>query len=276
VHALRQRFEILPLSEAVTRLRQGPLPRPTAVLTFDDGFQDAHDVVLPILRQAGLPATLFLPTALLDTSDTIWFCRLNRALARARADTLAWNGARLSLASPQDRARAAVVLKAQLKALPHPRLLAELRRLVLALGDDPDAPIAPDSPYRLLDRPALAALVASGLVELGAHTESHAILSLLSPAEQQREIAPSLARVAALSGAPCTLFAYPNGERRDYDRESLRLLHASGVRAAVTAIGGLNHPDTPPLELRRCSVGPAWSLDQFVAATRHGGPPPRR
>src|SRR5262245_32703715 len=53
-------FDVVPLSEAVRRLRQRTVRRPTAVITFDDGFQSVHDVALPVLKRMGLPAAVFV------------------------------------------------------------------------------------------------------------------------------------------------------------------------------------------------------------------------
>ena len=108
-------------------------------------------------------------------------------------------------------------------------------------------------------RPALHTFFphqASGLVEVGAHTHTHAILSRLSPREQRSEIERSLQIVGEITGRPCQGFAYPNGLASDYDGETIRLLRAAGVRFAVTAMPGANDAATPALELRRHGVGP--------------------
>lgn len=44
----------------------GAPPHPTAFLTFDDGFQDNHDTALPILRQHGFKAFVFVLPPLVD------------------------------------------------------------------------------------------------------------------------------------------------------------------------------------------------------------------
>ena len=275
VDYLRQHFDVLPLSEAAARLNRGQLERPTAVLTFDDGFQNSYDVAFPILREAGLPSAYFVSTALIDTSDTIWFCRVNRALARTSLEALDWEGERLALGSVADKLRAWGVLKVKLKALPHPGLLDATRSLVSALGDDPQVPIDTDSPYRMLDQATIETMVQTDSIEIGAHTESHAILSLLSPRERRDEIVGSLEWVAQATGRRCELFAYPNGDVHDYDADTLQVLEAHDVRVSVTAVPGLNHPETPPLELRRFAVGPTWSLDQFASIVHGGAIPPR-
>lgn len=265
---LARHFDVLPLLEAVERLRQG-LKRPTAAITFDDGFQNNRDVAWPILRERGLPAAIFLATGLVGTSDTVWPCRIGAALARTRQGWLDWEGRRFDLSGPGARSAAGAALQARLKPLPHPRLLEAMRGILRELGASPEEPIPADSPYRILDREAVKELAASGLVEFGAHTDSHAILSLLPPRERAEEIGRSVAAVAELTGTGCRLFAYPNGRVEDYDAETVAAVAARGVKAAVTSQAGPNHPGTPPLELRRYGVGAGLPMGRFVLAVHH-------
>jgi peptidoglycan/xylan/chitin deacetylase (PgdA/CDA1 family) len=263
VEHLRRHFRLVPLSEAVRRLAEGALDAPTAVLTFDDGFRSVHDLAFPMLQALGVPATVFLVTGLLDTDDTVWFCRLHDALATTDRPRIAWDGAVLALTSPRERAKASELIQDQLKRLPPRELVAAVDGLVRDLGGDPHRAIATDSPYRMLDRTMVQTMARSGSIEFGAHTVSHAILRALAPAERSHEIARSLADVAAATERPCELFAYPNGRAEDYDAEAVRLLRACGVRAAVTTIDGSNDYTTPLLELRRFGVGAPTTVGDF-------------
>jgi peptidoglycan/xylan/chitin deacetylase (PgdA/CDA1 family) len=45
------------------------LPRDSFLLTFDDGLKQCYDVVAPILKRKGIPATFFLCSGFLDNKD---------------------------------------------------------------------------------------------------------------------------------------------------------------------------------------------------------------
>ncbi|HWW82070.1 MAG TPA: polysaccharide deacetylase family protein, partial [Vicinamibacterales bacterium] len=237
---LHRNFELLSLSEGVRRLENGGPDGPAAVLTFDDGFRSIHDLALPVLEALGVPATVFLTTGFLDTDDTLWFCRLHNALCTTDQSRLVWNGAVFDLGDPETTAGSSRTLQAELKRLPPSRIAEAVDCIVSALGGHPGTPIAEDSPYRILGREQIRAMVRSGLVEFGAHTVSHPILRPLDALERRVEVGQSLAAVQQATGRPCELFAYPNGLAEDYDSATVDLLRELGVRAAVTTIDGSN------------------------------------
>lgn len=61
------RYRVLPLTEIVGRLAEGPrLPERTLGLSFDDAFLSSYRTAWPRLRAAGLPVTLFIATDHID------------------------------------------------------------------------------------------------------------------------------------------------------------------------------------------------------------------
>ena len=58
-------FEFVTVSELAARAGDGAPPPGLAALTFDDGMDDNHSVLLPILRDRHVPATVYVATGLI-------------------------------------------------------------------------------------------------------------------------------------------------------------------------------------------------------------------
>ena len=138
----------------------------------------------------------------------------------------------------KEKAASSTALEQELKKLPHPELERELNEIVSSLTALPLGSLKPGSPFRILDRKSLAEMLRSGLIEFGAHTHSHAILSLLPVRLRSMEIDRSLKVVEALTEKPCQLFAYPNGRLEDYDQGVIQILEQR-------AYSGPNRPLIP-------------------------------
>ena len=59
---LHSRFDIVSLSEAQTRISSGRNQRPTACITFDDGYADNRRFAIPLLLNHRIPFTYFVST----------------------------------------------------------------------------------------------------------------------------------------------------------------------------------------------------------------------
>jgi peptidoglycan/xylan/chitin deacetylase (PgdA/CDA1 family) len=265
---LKKHCQVVPLRDIPQRVRAAAR-RPLVALTFDDGFQNNYGVALPILQELDLPATIFLATDFIGSDDTPWFCRINEALTLTSLTRLDWDGEAYDLSNRLRRAEAQARFQVRLKRFHHSELLERARQLITALGDRPGKPIPVGSPYRMLAAAEVAEMARTKLIEFGAHTCSHAILSGLSPAERSREITASLAAVEGLTGAPCTLFAYPNGRAIDYGPCDVATLQERKIDVAVTTIAGPNDPAVPALEMRRYMIGAGTPLGQFKLVTHH-------
>ncbi|QDU87442.1 Polysaccharide deacetylase [Pirellulimonas nuda] len=57
-----RRFDVVPLAEAQRRIARGHNQRPTACITFDDGYADNCRFAIPLLLRMGLPFTYFVAT----------------------------------------------------------------------------------------------------------------------------------------------------------------------------------------------------------------------
>ncbi len=76
------------------------VPRAAVIITFDDGYRDNHDVVLPILKQYRVPAVVFVATGYMDASETYWYDQIVNELLRTKATHLPLGGRRAGARYP--------------------------------------------------------------------------------------------------------------------------------------------------------------------------------
>jgi peptidoglycan/xylan/chitin deacetylase (PgdA/CDA1 family) len=239
-------FRVLPLPEAVARLRNGTLPLRAACVTFDDGYADNVTAALPILRKHGVPATFFLAAAFIN-GGRMWNDTVIETVRRAPGNTLDARAVgldTLDIATPDLRRRVIDRLLAALKYLP----LEERQRRAGELG----AAAACELPSGLMmTTEGVRQLHNSGMA-IGAHTVNHPILAKLDPERAANEIRDSKARLEAITGASVSLFAYPNGKPGfDYCREHVDMVKKLGFEAAVSTARGVAHAASDPFQLPR-------------------------
>jgi len=263
----RAGYGTLTVGQMVEALDRGECPPDKVVLTFDDGYKDNHDRLLPLLREHGATATVFVQTGPMHGRINWlhhYFWVLHRrgphALGEELARRLGPQAADKLRALPPDPVAAEYQLKRVLKydvsTADRDRLLDEIFRA--AGGDDAELArevwLSPDD-CRALD--------AAG-VELGAHTVNHLVLSSLDRATQRAEIEGSLRDLRAWLGHDVASFAYPYGRSWDYNDDTLAVLRELGFRSAITAMPGLNDVSTGRLELRRIAVSEAVPLAEIL------------
>jgi peptidoglycan/xylan/chitin deacetylase (PgdA/CDA1 family) len=245
MEALRRHFAVLPLDELAERARTRKLPRNGVAITFDDGYRDNYTNAFPLLRELGLPATIFLTTEALDRGALLWHDRVFDAFHRARKTearpTLSSELARLRRASPEERDRRIA------------ELLEELR------VKDNGA-----SGWEKLSWREAREMSSHG-ISFGAHTLDHPILTSVSEQEARRQITESKERIEKELGSKVTMFAYPNGAASDFDRSTERLVEEAGFSLAVTTVAGANDESTNPFALRRTAM---WGDDPELSVLR--------
>lgn len=111
-------------------------------------------------------------------------------------------------------------------------------------------------------------LLASGLVELGAHTLTHPNFLKLTEEEKLFELSESKNRLEKLFGVAVQSFAYPFGI---YAPEDARLVERCGYSSAVTTTPGLNLPGAVDrFQLKRVKISGKDNLLAFIMRMRGG------
>lgn len=239
-------FRVLPLGEAVERLRNGTLPARAACITFDDGYADNHQIALPILRRRGLPATFFIATGFLDGgrmfNDTV--IELLRQVPAGDLDLTAEGLGYHQIASIEDRLAAVRTILGEIKYA----TLDERGQWLDRLGER----LPGELPNDLMMQPGQVADLCRQGMEVGAHTVNHPILSRESEAHVRTEIVNSRDELARMTGAPIALFAFPNGRLGgDFTAVHEGIVRDCGFDASVTTHTGVARRSTNPYLLPR-------------------------
>jgi peptidoglycan/xylan/chitin deacetylase (PgdA/CDA1 family) len=243
---LKSYFNVLPLSDAVERLRQGSLPARAAAITFDDGYADNVSCALPVLRSHGLHATFFIATGYLD-GGVMWNDVLSHAVYETQAvelDCTAVGLGRMPL--PDNAARVALVWKinAAIKHLPFDERARAVEALAAAAGVEPQRTL-------MMSSDQLRELHRAGM-GIGGHTVDHPILARCTAEQARTEIATGRRQLQELVGDPIDLFAYPNGKPGDdYLPGHVDLVRELGFKAAFSTTPGASNRHSDLFQIRR-------------------------
>ena len=252
VSVLASQYTPVSLAQVLDALHEPRrLPERAVLVTFDDAYTDFAVHAWPVLRAAGVPATLFVPTAFPDRPGAgFWWDRLWRAVATsARPSMHVDSDVRLPLGTPDERARAMSTLRDRIKTMPHDRAMDEVDRLTAEL--DPDSGALPAAPS-VLGWDALRGLAAEG-VTMASHTRTHPLLDRVSQEVAVEEIAGGRTDLEREVGPTPPVLAYPSGAHGGGAVDAAR--QAGMLLAVTTERGGndLRHAD--PLLIRRINVG---------------------
>lgn len=239
--------------------------RPSVAITFDDGYADNLHEALPILEEVGVPATVFVTSGYVGSSREFWWDDLERIIGETPAlpGNFRLDDPEYGRSWPTGTACERETLMREIHSLmkklsPERRdgWFAQLRcwATVAETGR---------ATHRSLTQEELRRLGASPWVTIGAHTVTHTPLSSLPPKRQREEIVRSRRDLEGWLGRPVTVFSYPFGGRRDYDRASIRICREAGFARAAANVAGQAHRWTDPLQVPRQLVR-NWTVGEFA------------
>lgn len=245
---LAERYNPISLEQLV-QVQEGRarLPRRAVLVTFDDGYRDFADHAWPVMKQIGVPAVLFVPTAFPDAAGRgFWWDRLYAALLTAPADHLTLEPfGRLELGDARQRRDQYRRLRGQVKSMPHPEAMRWVDAVVTSLGGEPGV-------GRVLSWERLRELAADG-VSVCSHSRDHALLTRLTPAELESDLIESLNRIRDEIGSRALpVLAYPSNASNQAVRDAVK---AAGYRIAFGGRRRFNTlPVRDPLQINRVPV----------------------
>jgi peptidoglycan/xylan/chitin deacetylase (PgdA/CDA1 family) len=249
-------------------------PKRAAIITIDDGFEDAYTLGFPVLRAAGVPATLFVVTDLVDGKSWMWtdkmrylFYGLEKGVANVKAGDSSFA---LELGGLNSRYYAAQKVNDVLKKLPDEEKDRQIEKIAAQFAVK--IPESPTREFASINWQQALELEQGG-VSIESHTVTHPILPNTDIPKIRQELSRSKQRIEEKLNKTASVFCYPNGSVNEEVRSEVE---AVGYKCAVTTRSGLNGSQTNRFLLNRVDAQvdvpglakAASGFEEFQAAIR--------
>lgn len=229
---IAKRFRVVSMNTLIDEIKTNSVKPYTIALTFDDGHADFYTSAWPILKKYQIPASLYITTDFINGKLWLWPDLLKYALlnnTQTQID-LAPLG---TITLTQDQ-----LLKAWHLLGDYCLTLGSAERLEFianfAQAANVTLPDAPVTPFTAVTWEQLSEMQQQGL-NIGSHTVTHPILSLLSDAEIKHELQASADNIQTKLGQAPKGICYPNGRMSDINDAVLTQAKALGYEYGLLA-----------------------------------------
>lgn len=263
---LKSHFKITSLSNLIKLIeKEKSLTDNLLAITFDDGYENIYSHAYPILKEMGIPATVFLTTDLVENRYPLWVDRLEYSIGNSALSELNLKiGEKISSLPTETRLnkqKTDSVLREYLKNVENEKkegLLAEIeaqtgKKLIENFEN---------SPYTGLSWEQINEMSKNN-IDFAPHTKSHPILSKTEKKAALLEITESYRICSQRIGRTLKIFAYPNGQEKDFNPEIKNILKSERFEAALTTVPGIIKPGFDLYSLPRFSLDGSDDLAFF-------------
>ena len=254
---IRRHYRVVSLQQMVKELHDPCTQEQSVVVTFDDGYLGTYTDAFPVLKEYGIPATVYLIAGSVESNELAWydqiFARFQHATTEVSVTLDTQQNFRLT--DFASRVDAAMTVVRYLLTLPDEKRQQWCRSFEEAVSLRSD-----DLRGVMMNWDQVREMHYAGIV-FGSHTMTHPVLSRLTPDAVQREVAESKCLIESRLDAVVEDFSFPFG---DCGAIGATGLSALGLRTAVTTILGVNEPGADRFRLRRMMQGEELSVAMFA------------
>ncbi|MGI6524177.1 MAG: polysaccharide deacetylase family protein [Bdellovibrionota bacterium] len=258
---LAENYNCLAMDDFYHSFLERRVPENAVLITFDDGYRDNLELMLPLLEKYRIPATIFLTISSVEQQRLMWWYEVEGRIKVANELQFFRQGIdyKFPLASIHEKHLAYNKLNSMIKgSTPKERL--EILKILAE-----EMPEMAASEAKPLTWEEVKKLSSSPLITVGAHTETHQNLSLCSDAELEKEISQAKTFLEDKIGKTLKYFSYPFGNRAHATQREFKAVEAAGFNLACTTRLGHVHKEhlTALTALPRMPIGYGDSMHSF-------------
>ena len=244
------------LNQLVQSLHEGKIPESAVAITFDDGYANNLHNAKPLLERYNMAATVFVSGGYPIQSREFWWDELDQlilqpgrlpeelvltikdkrhkwnlgaAIDYSEKDYEADHNAQIRSSQPSDRLVFYFSVWQKMQSLYESQRLKTLDEIAKWADANP---IIRET-HRLLEPEEVFNLEKGGLINVGAHTVTHALLSAHPVSIQRNEINQNKTYLEEILGHSVLSFSYPFSS---YTKETISLARDAGFTCACSVI----------------------------------------
>lgn len=254
---LSKSYNIISMHDLTNHIKKKiPFPSNSVIITFDDGLKNNFINAFPILQKYNIKATVFLITDYIDTLKISWSNKLVYILKKI--------GISEFIKEFKNKFPAYSNL---IEKIGQKNIIEQISFLLRYKVDDNIRKKFIQSLYNKfkikINKEKIKDLYLSweeikkmddAGISFGSHTSTHPVLSLSDYEKAKKEIVNSKKNIEVKLDKEINLFAYPYGNKDDFDLNIKKILVNNNFLCAVSAIDGFNNLNSDFYELKRICI----------------------
>ncbi len=235
------------------------------IITFDDGYEDMYENLLPIVEKHQIPVTIYVTTGCIDICKEMWHDDIIRYILTGNIypDVFVLRhklyGCKFVTSGLEER----IKLYKSIRFIFQRITEKERENICEQLSEWSGIFKLRRENRRILSNIQIKKMSQSPYITIGAHTVTHPSLAKYSEAEQRDEIAKSKEKLEQIIGNKVVHFSYPFGSKVDYNKTTIELLKEYDFKSSVTTIPQSISSNQYTFELPRYYIG-NWSIGRLM------------
>lgn len=204
-------------------------PKKSLLITFDDGYADNYHNALPILQKLKLQALFFIATKNLNNHELFWWDELDlcfKKIHQNKIDVMELKKKHQLTDIEQLYEFYLINCKTASSLSIRESYMDEIRNVV-SLDEELKGN------YKFMNNDELVKLSQSDYAVIGGHTINHLSLGHLTHIDQKNEIEGSLKYLELLLNRKIEYFAFPYGEKHNYNETTIELCKQLNLKLAA-------------------------------------------
>lgn len=247
----QDKIQFVSLDDAVDIIKGNKkINKSFGVITFDDGYEDNYTYAYPILKELGIPFTIYVSVDLVNDHAPIWnYPLLIEKIVRKNDELVLGNGKSLKSRSLTEKNAVFLHLKSWLFSLPYSSLHEEFVGAFKNYLTDDVFEINTLTWVQIQD------MANDPLCTIGSHTMSHCRLAIKDADILMYELKNSKDILSDKIGKNVEHLSYPYGWITDVSNEAAEMAKRVGYKSAFHSFGGpVREKDKDLYHLKRIMV----------------------